>query len=125
MTNTERDQYRRKLFALGSRLKGDFAQLSDEALRGAGGEASGNLSNMPFHPADLGTDNYEQEVTLSLLENGDQVLEETAAALDRLEQGTFGTCENCGREINRARLNAVPYTRYCIDCARDLDTKPG
>jgi len=124
VTKNECEQYRRALFALGNRLKGDFAQLSGEALRGAGGEASGSLSNVPYHPADLGTDNYEQEVNLSLLENDEQALEEIAAALDRIDRGTFGVCENCHKEIGRERLRAVPYTRYCIDCARQLGNGP-
>jgi len=120
MTQAELEHYREKLLALGARLKGDVSGLIDEGLRQGGGEASGNLSNTPLHLADLGTDAFEQEMTLSLLENEGQQLQEIAAALDRIGQGTFGRCRECGRDIPRARLDAVPYTRYCVDCARKI-----
>src|SRR5229473_7852316 len=86
MTKAVLDGFRQQLLALRSRLKGDATQLADEALRKAGGDASGSLSNMPIHMADLGTDNFEQEFTLSLLQNEEQVLQEIAAALERLRQ---------------------------------------
>jgi DnaK suppressor protein len=121
MTSAERDTHRRNLLFLQSRLNGDVSHLTDEALRKAGGEASGNLSNMPIHMADLGTDNFEQEFTLSLLQNEEQVLTEIGAALDRLDQGTFGHCEECAGDIPKVRLNALPYTRYCVECARRLE----
>ncbi len=121
MTESEREGFRRQLLALGSRLKGDVSDLSKEALRRSGGEASGNLSNMPFHSADLGTDNFEQEMSVSLLENQDQILEAIAAAMRRLENGTYGRCELCGKEIPKARLHATPYAPYCIECAREME----
>jgi RNA polymerase-binding transcription factor DksA len=110
--------YRQHLLALAARLKGDVSGLTDEALRRSGGEASGNLSNAPLHLADLGTDNFDQEVAISLLENERQVLGEIAAALDRLEGGTFGHCARCGGEIPRGRLEALPYATHCLGCAR-------
>jgi len=76
---------------------------------------------MPIHMADLGTDNFEQEFTLSLLQNEEQLLGEIAAALERVSQGAFGRCENCQGEIPKARLQAVPYARYCVECARKLE----
>jgi RNA polymerase-binding transcription factor DksA len=94
------------------------SHLADEALRGRGGEASGGLSNTPIHMADLGTDNFEQEFTLGLLENEERSLQEISAALDRIEQGTFGQCEECHRPIPKERLDAIPFTRHCVDCAR-------
>lgn len=121
MTESEREGYRQKLDALATRLRGDYSDLSKEALRRVGGEASGNLSNTPFHTADLATDNFEQEMSVSLLENQGQILDDIAAATRRLESGTYGQCELCGKEIPKARLQATPYTPYCIDCARKLE----
>jgi RNA polymerase-binding protein DksA len=118
MTSLELDGYRQRLLNLGSRLRDDHADLAGEALRTAGGEASGNLSNAPLHPADLGTDHFEQEMSLSLLENERQLMGEIGAALDRIERGTYGPCERCHREISKERLEALPYTRFCVDCAR-------
>src|SRR5262249_54810761 len=115
------ESFRQELLSLRSRLKGDVSHLANEALRKAGGEASGSLSNMPIHMADLGTDNFEQEFTLSLLQNEEQALEEITAALDRIDAGTFGRCEECHKEIPRERLKALPYARHCLDCARKLE----
>jgi RNA polymerase-binding protein DksA len=120
MTESEIKHFRRRLLAFKKRLGGDLSDLEEEALRGVGGESSGNLSDVPVHPADLSADNYEEEVTLGLLENEDQLLAEVNGALARIEQGTFGRCENCHQEISRERLEAVPYTRYCLRCARIL-----
>ena len=121
MTESERDSYRQRLRSLATRLQDDYSGLSKEALRVAGGEANGNLSNTPFHMADLGTDNFEQEMSASLLENQGQILDDIAAALRRLEDGTYGKCELCGKDIAKQRLQATPYTPYCIDCARQLE----
>jgi len=121
MTRAELDGYRQQLLDLRTRLKGDVSHLTNEALRKTGGEASGSLSNTPIHMADLGTDNFDQEFTLGLIQNEEQALDEIAAALDRLNQGTFGRCEECGKDIPKARLQALPYARYCVDCARKIE----
>lgn len=121
MTKTELEGYKKALLALQRRLNGDISHLTGEALHRGGGEGSGNLSNMPIHMADLGTDNFEQEFTLSLLENEEKSLEEITAALARIEQGTFGRCEECQAAIPKARLQALPYARWCVECARKLE----
>src|SRR5690348_8745985 len=120
MTKAELATYREALLALRSRLTGDVSHLADEALRARGGEASGSLSNAPLHMADLGTDNFEQEFTLSLLQNQEQALKEIGEALERIRQGSYGRCEECGGAIPKARLQALPYTRHCVGCARKL-----
>ena len=124
MTKTDLQAFQQQLNALRDRHNGDVSHLADEGLRRTGGGASGNLSNMPIHMADLGTDNFEQEFTLSLLQNEEQLLDEIAAALERVRQGTFGQCEECQGEIPKARLHALPYARYCVDCARKLEQNP-
>jgi RNA polymerase-binding transcription factor DksA len=120
MTKAELETYRETLLSLRKRLTGDVSHLADEALRAMGGEASGSLSNAPLHMADLGTDNYEQEFTLSLLHNQEQALEQITEALERIRQGTFGSCEECREAIPKARLQALPYARHCVACARKL-----
>jgi RNA polymerase-binding transcription factor DksA len=120
MTKAELDTFRDRLLELRGRLNGDVSHLANEALKARGGEASGSLSNAPLHPADLGTDNYEQEFTLGLLQNQENALAEIADALDRVDKGNFGTCEECGTAIPKGRLQTLPHTRYCVDCARKL-----
>jgi RNA polymerase-binding transcription factor DksA len=70
--------------------------------------------------ADLGTDNFEQEFTLSLLQNQEQALDEIREALGRIDRGTFGECEECHQPIPKPRLQALPYARHCVACARKL-----
>ncbi len=72
---------------------------------------------MPTDMAELGTDNFEQELTLDLLGNEKEVLVQIEAALKRIEDGSYGKCEECGKEIPRARLDAVPYASLCVRCA--------
>jgi RNA polymerase-binding transcription factor DksA len=121
MTAAEMDEYRQHLLTLRDRLDGDVSHLADEALRKNQREASGNLSSMPIHMADIGTDNFEQEFTLGLLQNQEHVLVEISDALERIRQGSFGKCEECDGAIPKVRLNALPYTRYCVECARKLE----
>src|SRR6266403_5000286 len=118
MTKTDLQAFQQQLNALRSRHNGDVTHLADEALRRTGGGAAGNLSNMPIHMADLGTDNFEQEFTLSLMQTEEQLIGEISAALDRIKQGSFGLCEECQESIPKARLQAVPYARHCVACAR-------
>jgi DnaK suppressor protein len=73
--------------------------------------------------ADIGTENYDQEFTLELIENEQDTLGEVHEALSRIDAGTFGRCEECGEPIARQRLQALPYTRHCIQCARALEDR--
>lgn len=121
MTKTDLESYRRQLMALRDRLSGDVSHLADEALNTSGDERGGDLSHVPLHMADQGTDNNERENTLNLLANEEQMLAEISAALGRIEAGTFGRCEECGSPVPRERLKELPYARHCVDCARKQD----
>lgn len=81
--------------------------------------APGDISNHPTHLATEDDEGVDQNVALAQNEQG--LLEQVEAALGRVEQGTFGRCENCGQEIERERLEALPYTSLCIRCARSSD----
>ena len=113
--------YRQTLQSLRARLRGDLDQMTDEALRRDNAGGTGNLSNVPLHMADLGTDNYDQEFTLGLIENEQGTLELVNEALRRMEKGTYGQCAECSEPISKPRLQAIPYARHCIRCARKLE----
>ena len=68
------------------------------------------------HMADDGTEAFEQAASLALQRNQERLLAEVERALQKLEEGTYGLCERCGVEIDFARLKAIPYATYCIDC---------
>jgi RNA polymerase-binding transcription factor DksA len=121
LKNEELASYRRILTSLRARLRGDLDRMTDEALRRESTGGSGSVSSVPLHMADLGTENYDQEFTLGLIENEQGTLEMINEALDRVERGTFGQCGDCGEPIAKARLQAIPYARHCIRCARKLE----
>ncbi len=124
LTKAEANRYRHSLLEMLRRLDEDRAQLKDEALGPVGGEASGSLSNVPLHLADLGSHDFEEELTLGLLENEELLIEAINAALERLDKGTFGRCEACSQDIHKDRLKALPYARHCVACASKLHPGP-
>ena len=123
MKREEIEKFRQRLIEMGTRLKIDESGVMAEALCHGGGDASGNLSNVPMHLADLSTESFEQEMSASLMTNVRQTQSEVAHALDRIDRGTFGKCQQCGLNISAGRLQAVPYTRYCMECAQNAESE--
>ena len=78
-------------------------------------ETGGELSSFDQHPGDSGTETFEMEKNVSLLEQVDDELLEVEAAVQRLERGTYGSCQVCGRPIGDERLEAMPATRFCVE----------
>jgi DnaK suppressor protein len=117
MKKSEAKVFKNLLLALRSRLRGDVNALADAALRKTRSEASGDLSSMPIHMADIGTDAFEQEFTLSLMEHDGSALEQIEAALVRIEDGLYGVCVECEARIPKARLEVLPHTPHCVKCA--------
>ena len=78
-------------------------------------ETSGELSSFDQHPGDSGTETFELEKNVSLLEQVEEELLEIETAFQRLERGTYGNCQACGRPIGDERLEALPATRYCVE----------
>ncbi len=116
MKKAEMVAYREKLQTIRARLRGDVTAMAEVALRKSGME--GNESNsMPIHMAELGSDNFEQEFTLGLMEAEEGTLELIEGAIERIEDGSYGRCVQCEGVIPKARLNAIPYTPVCIRCA--------
>jgi DnaK suppressor protein len=121
MTKSELEEFRKALLEKRRSIVGDMHGIQNEALGHNRQETSGDLSNMPTHPADIGTDNYEQEFTLGLLESERVLLREIDQALERIRTGTFGICLGTGKLIDKARLRARPWAKYCIDYARLME----
>jgi RNA polymerase-binding transcription factor DksA len=79
------------------------------------GESVAELSSIDQHQADLGTETFEREKDLAILESIEAELADVEHALRRLDEGTYGTCEACGRPIDEERLEAIPAARLCRD----------
>ena len=114
----DHDKFRTLLVELQRRLKGDVHMMSAEALGGVDSDSGDNRA--PIHPAEVGTHSFEQEFTLNRLSDDGDRLERIEAALDRIGQGNYGLCEECGGRIPKARLEVLPDTPYCVKCASTL-----
>jgi len=112
--------YKEHLLGLRARLRDDVTSMAEAALRKSGNEGA-EASSMPIHMAELGSDNYEQEFTLSLLATEEDTLGMIEMALERIETGTYGTCSECSGPIPKTRLNAIPHASLCVKCASVRD----
>jgi RNA polymerase-binding transcription factor DksA len=81
----------------------------------------GEASRVGIHPADAGSDAYDRDFALSLLSREQDALYEINQALRRIELGTYGTCEMSGNLIPRARLEAIPFARFTVECQSKLE----
>lgn len=109
----ELEEFRELLLARRALILGDVQTLEAKAF-----EDGSELSTLPLHMADQGTDSSEQDMTLGLMESERGELREINEALERLHEGGYGFCETCERPIARERLHAIPYTRLCVECKR-------
>lgn len=93
------------------------ARLQQARVDGEGTDTNGveDVPGFDQHPADLGTETFEREKDLSILEGIEAELADVEHALNRINDGTYGTCEACGRRIDEDRLEAVPAARFCLD----------
>ena len=109
-------------------LKKDFLEQTEftegiqehEGLR----DATQELSVVDNHPADIASENYERAKDISLHEKNLLILEKVEEALQKVERGVYGECENCGELIPDDRLDAIPYAEFCIDCKKDAEGAP-
>ena len=121
MKAIEMKPFKAALETMRARLRGDVETMADAALRKTRSEASGDLSSMPIHMADIGSDAFEQEFTLSLMASEEGTLEMVEHALERIRARTYGTCEGCGGVIAKKRLEAIPFASLCIRCAEQQE----
>jgi DnaK suppressor protein len=115
---------RRRLEEERTRLQGIRDGLQREQDEGSS-DTGGELSSFDQHPGDSGTETFEMEKNVSLMEQVDDELAEIEAAVQRLERGTYGTCQACGRPIGDARLEAIPATRFCVEDQAKAERQAG
>lgn len=106
------DSFREILTQLRREVSGDITDLEADAFSTDGDRLSVD------NPADIGSESFAQEFSLELLQRDEATLQEIDEALDRVKAGTFGLCESCAEPIPKARLNAVPHARFCVECQR-------
>jgi DnaK suppressor protein len=110
--------------------KDKLLQLRDAMVDSMAGVAKDNLrsraegseaSAFGMHQADAGSDAYDRDFALSLLSQEQDALYEIDQALKRIELGTYGTCEMSGKSISHARLEAIPFARFTVECQSQLE----
>lgn len=117
LTASEIRQYQAILLAKRNEILGNVSIMQHEALQ----RDRSDLSNMPIHMADAGTDNYEIENTIGLMDSERKLLMQIYEALERIEDGTYGICAGDGHAIPKQRLEAIPWAKFCVGCASLLE----
>ena len=108
---TARKRLKEERDRLEALLQSFEVQNTEEAER----DSFSELSHADQHPADLGTETFEREKDFSIRTQIEAEIGDVERALKRLDEGTFGQCEACGKPIGDERLNAVPWARFCVD----------
>jgi RNA polymerase-binding transcription factor DksA len=110
--NTDLTFQLERLLALRARLLGDMTHMEDDSLKD-----HAKTISIPTDKEELGSDNADQELTLTLLESDEDILGQVEAAIQRIEDGDYGRCAKCGEAIPKNRLDAIPYAEDCARCA--------
>ena len=125
MNGQDLKKFHALLIELRTQLAGSVSKMEDHALGKSRQAAAGDLSNMPIHMADIGSDNFEQEFTLDLIQTEEAEVREIDEALERIDDGSFGECGACGKKIPKERLKVIPYTNVCVNCKKNEETAAG
>lgn len=116
LTEKALEKYRQLLLEKRREILGSLECIEQNIFQGGG-----ELSSMPVHLADIGSDNFEQEFSLGLMAEEKKILIEIDYALKRIEDGTYGICEGLGIPIEQPRLEAIPWTRYSLEYAKKME----
>lgn len=121
LSKEDATKFKKLLLDLRDHLIDGVNFLATDNLKRTNRDASGELSGYSLHMADAGTDNFDREFALSLVSNEQEALYEIEEALKRLEHSTYGICGNCEKTILKARLEAVPFARLCVNCQSGIE----
>ena len=122
MTAIDTTRFREALIEERERVRAAIENLHDEHP-GSMADESGEDAVFDNHLADTATETYDRELDYTLEENSEHVLADIDAALQRIEEGTYGICTNCGRQIPEERLEARPWATLCIECKRERERR--
>jgi len=115
MSKGELKEFQSLLLQRSNVLQGDLDGLEGET-RGSGSDRSGDQSTVPGHMAELASDASEKTFSFGRMESQTEELKEIKDALERIKDGSFGSCENCQGRIPKERLKAISYARLCVKC---------
>lgn len=116
MNKQELSKFKALLLKRKEELLKEIGHISKDTLSKSQRDATGELSGYTFHMADVATDNYDREFGLGIASSEQKVVWEIDEAIGRINDKTFGSCLDCGKNIVKKRLIAIPYTRFCVSC---------
>src|SRR5438876_11916550 len=117
MRKVDVETYKSRLIEMRKRLTAEVGQIEQAINEDV--MAPGELSHVPTHNADVDSGGVDRNIALA--QNEEEILQAVEEALERIEEGTFGRCQECDAEIAVKRLDALPYTAYCVNCARKVE----
>lgn len=123
LTKKELQEFKKLILKKKDETLDEIKHISDDTLKKSQREASGDISGYTYHMADVATDNYDREFSLGIASGERKLLYELGDALKKIEDGTFGICEDCKSLIAKIRLKAVPYARLCVKCQEKREKK--
>ena len=112
----ELSEYKKIILKKKDEILDNINHISEDTLKKSPKDASGDISSYTYHMADLATDTYDREFSLGLASNERELLYELDDALKKIDDATFGVCEECKAVIAKTRLKAIPYARFCVRC---------
>lgn len=118
MPQRDLNRYKEKLLLLRGRLTGEVERIIEAVQQDV--QAPGTISTLPQHPADQASEGLDVEV--DLLKNEQDILRGVDEALGRIEEGSYGDCQRCSKAIDTQRLDAIPFTAYCVTCAAQVES---
>jgi len=122
LSKEQMKQFRQLLITERAKLAGEIKAIAHEASKSPR-EASGDLSAYTVHMADMAADTYERELSMNIVSSEQELLYQIDDALKRLDDGSYGICQQCNEPIAMSRLKAVPSASMCIRCQRAKEQK--
>lgn len=123
LTKKELQEFKKIVLKRKEEVLDEIKHISEDTLKKSPKEASGDISGYTYHMADVATDTYDREFSLSLASNERKLIYEFDDALKKIEEGIFGICEDCKCLIAKNRLKAVPQARLCVKCQEKREKK--
>lgn len=114
-------QYKKVLMDIKEKISSEIKKMASDASTSQKDTSSD--SGHALHMADVATDMYDREFSLSLASNDRELLHKVNFALQRIDEGSFGLCNECKNPISVARLKAIPYVQTCLKCQEKLESK--
>ena len=112
----ELEYFRELILKTKEKILDEIKRISEDTLKKSQKDAAGDISGYTYHMADVASDTYDREFSLGLASNERQSLYELDDAIKKIEEGTFGICEECKSPITKTRLKVVPFARLCVKC---------